>query len=505
MDKLSAKIVNKPVRPERVLQFGEGVFLRAFADEMIDKLNERGLFDGSIVIVPPTPRGSAEALNSQDCLYTVLLRGLDGGTPKREVRVVASVSRAVNAYTDFGDYIACARNPDLQIIISNTTEAGIEYDAGAQPGDRPQRGFPAKIAAFLYERFRYFNGDVKRGLAVIPCELIEKNGALLKSIALRHAREWNYGMEFETWVNAACVFADTLVDRIVSGYPAEEADALFTEFGYEDALLDTGELYHLWAIRADAGAVNIQELLPFHKAGLNVIYTDDVELYGTRKVRLLNGAHTALAACAGRGGFDFVREAAADPLYGKFLRILLYEEIPAALNIGSGGAELKSFADSVLERFASPFIEHKLSGIMLNASFKFKVRLLPSISEYYGRTNGLPELLCFSFAALIAYYRNDGTAGAADVRDAEDVLEFFRAQWALIGQKTPDGQSTPDGNNSPDRVYSTVRRVLGQAGIWGSDLNVIPGLAEKVAAHLENILNLGIAGALRAALVTVHT
>jgi tagaturonate reductase len=487
MEKLSKKIISKPARPERVLQFGEGVFLRAFADEMIDRLNELGLFDGSIVVVPPTERGSAAPLNSQDCLYTVLLRGLEGGAPKSERRVVTSVSRAVNAYADYAEYIACARNPDLRVIISNTTEAGISYDGGSSPDDAPPRGFPAKIASFLYERFKFFKGDAGRGLAIIPCELIDNNGATLKATALRHAREWGYGGEFETWVNTACVFADTLVDRIVSGYPADVADALAREQGYEDALLVAGELYHLWAIRADAGAIDVRELLPFDRAGLNVIYTGDVGLYGARKIRLLNGAHTALAACACRDGFTYVGEASANPLYGEYLRILLYEEIPASLAPGSDDAGLSRFADSVLERFASPFIRHRLTGIMLNAASKYKMRLLPSLLEYHRHMNKLPDMLCFSLASLFAYYKT----GAADeiIRDDGPVPEFFNGRWASAGNDPPEGV-----------IYNLARHSLGRGDFWGFDLNTVSGLAEKVSVHLVNIVRCGVAGALRLAI-----
>ena len=542
MNLLSADIKNKPARPERILQFGEGVFLRAFADELIDKLNESGLFDGGIVIVPPTPRGSAEPLNRQDCLYTVLLRGLDAGAPKSSSRIITSVSRAVNAYTEYEDYIGCARNPELQIVISNTTEAGIAFDPDAKPDDKPPLGFPAKVAAFLYERWSHFDGDPAKGLAFMPCELIERNGRALRECTLRHARAWGYGAAFIEWVESSCVFADTLVDRIVTGYPVKEAAGLAAEFGYDDALLDAGELFHLWAI--DAGAdvdaahadattdsaknhppINLPELLPFHKIGLNVMYTNNVERYGTRKVRLLNGAHTALASCALIAGFDHVREAAAYPLFNKFLRKILFEEVPEALSPAICGDELKTYAESVLERFANPYINHNLSAIMLNATSKFQVRLLPSILSYHQKTGALPPMLTFSLAAFIAYnkvkrvasdgnlyYTGTRTVGSTvycyKVVDGTGALDFFSSEWPACnngrnGDRYGSHNNGHNGSCNGGLTIETLRpftkKVLANEELWGMDLNSIGGLTEQTAAHLFNITSGGITAALQAA------
>jgi len=496
MDKLNVGIIKKAKRPERILQFGEGVFLRAFADEMIDKLNESGLFDGSIVVVPPTPRGSTEPLNSQDCLYTVLLRGLEDGGKTNVSRVVTSISRAINAYAAFDEYIACARNPDLQVIISNTTEAGIAYDPDAKPDDRPQLGFPAKIAAFLYERYTHFAGDSGRGLAIVPCELIDRNGAALRECVLRHAREWGYGDGFINWVCTACGFTDTLVDRIVVGYPADEKDALAETLGYEDALLVAGEPFHFWAIRPDKGIgitspLYLPNLLPFDKIGLNVLYTDDVELYSARKVRLLNGAHTSLAVCAIPEGFEFVGEAAAYPLFDEYLRAVMFDEAPLTMTPELGADELDSFAKAVLDRFANPFIKHKLAGIMLNATSKLKVRLLPTIAEYNRRAGKLPKALTFALAAFIAYYRDEA---AYAIRDDAGALEFYKSEWdACAGSPA----STQPGLEA---IHTLAAHVLANTDLWGIDLNAVPGLTQKTASHIYKITTDGITAALRSAL-----
>ncbi|MCL2059710.1 MAG: tagaturonate reductase [Oscillospiraceae bacterium] len=541
MKKLNLKVVsaaaeaaaNLKKRPERILQFGEGVFLRAFADYFIDRLNASGLFNGSIIIVPPTPRGSAEPLNNQDCLYTVLSRGLDAdGDPVGERRIITSVSRAINAYTDFDAYIACARSPDLQVVISNTTEAGIVFDADAKRSDRPQLGFPAKIAAFLHERYSHFAGDPSRGLAFLPCELIERNGVALRECVMRHADAWRLGDDFKRWVDASCVFADTLVDRIVMGYPADEADALAAELGYDDALLDAGELYHFWAIRAGSGAADIKaesanedvaagdtatggsaargtdtggiatggiatgdtaaidlpSLLPFHKAGLNVVYTDDIEMYTLRKIRLLNGAHTALASCALlSGGCEYVREAVQRPLFDDYLRAILFDEIPATLTPQFDSGELSKYAQTILNRFENPYINHKLSAIMLNATSKYKVRLLPSILEYYRRKVAPPPALTFSMAALISYYR----VNRDRVADDAQTLEFFTLLWEPFSFANSAKYAS---------TFSLAECALENTELWGENLNRLPGFTEAVDGHLQNIILHGVDAALESML-----
>ena len=570
--RLSRQIINKAERPERVLQFGEGVFLRAFADEMIDRLNERGLFDGGIVVVPPTPRGSEAPLNAQDCLYTVLLRGFAGGALKTERRVVTSVSRAINAYADYEAYIACAKNPDLQVVISNTTEAGIAFDENSGPDDRPPLGFPAKVAAFLYERYKHFGGDVRRGLAFLPCELLNDNGQALRECVMRHAAKWGYGTAFADWVSRACVFADTIVDRIVSGFPAAEAGALFDEFGYEDALLDAGEPFHFWAIGtppaalaapapspepaptpapapsfASAPAVypaapvdaspaapaqspepapaparpsvhNLPELLPFHKIGLNVLYTENVGLYADRKLRLLNGAHTMLASAAYPDGFGFVGEAIKRPAYKAYIYNAMFNEIIPTLMPSLSLSELKPFAESILERFANPYVNHRLPAIMLNAASKFRIRIIPSILKYCEAEGAPPKMLTFSFAAFIAYYRihkaaptgqnapdawfgtrvEDGVPAPYQVIDEAGALEFFCGAWSALNLP-PEPRPGPDAA-SFDEIFALTRRVLANGDIWGADMNAVTGLAQTAAAHLSGILRNGTTAALETAL-----
>ena len=351
-------IGSKETYPEKVIQFGEGNFLRAFVDYMFDVLNENGKFGGSITLIQPIPGGDMlrNFLNEQDGLYTLIARGQEDGKEAVNKRLITSCSRCINPYVDLSVYNACAENPELRFVVSNTTEAGITYEAEPMVDDKPQNKFPAKVTNFLYKRFKAFNGDKSKGLVFIPCELIDDNGKTLKKYVLQYAKDWNLEAAFVDWVETACIFTSTLVDRIVTGYPRNEAKALCEQFGYEDNAIDTSEIFHTWVIEGPAELANE---LPFDKCGLKVIFTPDVKPYKKRKVRILNGAHTCSVLGAYLAGYDIVRDVMNDDLFYDYLAKALDNEIiPAITSEELTHDDLKGFADAVFDRFKNPFIDH---------------------------------------------------------------------------------------------------------------------------------------------------
>ena len=478
--------------PVKVMQYGEGGFLRAFVDIMIDDLNSNNLFNGAITVIQPIERGMIDMLNAQDGLYTVVLRGLEDGEPVAQKKIVTSITSATNPYSDFDTYFANAKNPDLRVIVSNTTEAGIAYDASDKLMDTPQKSFPGKLTAFLYERYKTFRADPAKGLIIIPCELIDENGTNLKKMVLRYANEWALSDEFISWLNNHNYFTNTLVDRIVTGYPRDEVDALNAELGYVDDLLDTGEIFHFWVIEAPENIAldALASELPFDKIGLNVVWTHDCTPYKARKVRILNGAHTKSVLAAYLTGKNTVGEMMGDANFRKYLELGLFEEIIPGILKYLPYDNLKAFADSVFDRFANPTIKHNLLSIALNSQSKYRARVLPSILDYINEKKELPKMLTFSFAALIAFYKGTqikdgaliGTRAGAEYRIEDDmpVLEFFANAWS---------------ENGNDKA-ALAKKVCGNADFWGQDLNELPGFAQKVAEHLEEIQNIGMEAAL---------
>ncbi|MDR2150186.1 MAG: tagaturonate reductase [Spirochaetaceae bacterium] len=463
-------------RPEKVLQYGEGNFLRAFVDWQIDIANEKTDFNGNVVIVQPIGQGLSEVIQAQKGLYTTILRGVKANTTQEELRAITSISRCLNPFVQFDEYIKCAENPDLRFVVSNTTEAGIAYNADDRLADKPQKSFPAKVTAFLYRRFEYFQGDPSKALIFIPCELIDKNGTKLKALVEQYAAEWRLGDTFRTWLDS-CDFCNSLVDRIVTGYPRqEEIPTLWEKIGYKDQLLDTAELFHLWVIETKRDHT---EAFPLTKAGLNVIWTDDMSFYRTRKVRILNGAHTATVPAAFQYGLNTVEDCIYDPLVSAFMKKCIFEEIIPSMD--GSQTELIQYADAVLERFANPYIKHQLLSITLNSVSKFKTRILPSLIGFVRKNKKLPVALCFSCAALIAFYRGKdfensaltGMRGAESypIKDDEDILKTFAALY-----------ETSSGTEQDARRI--VHRVLSLTGWWGEDLTVYADLEETVAQFL---------------------
>ena len=421
----------KKIRPEKVIQFGEGGFLRGFADWMLQALNEKTDFCGSVVVVQPIKEGMCDLLSSQNCVYTHLIRGVEGVKKS----VIDVISRCVKPYDNYDEYLALANNPDFRFIISNTTEAGICYDDEDMLDTYPAKTFPAKLTQLLFKRFELG----LEGFIVLPCELIDRNGDNLKKAVLQYAERWNLGDGFVSWINERNHFCNTLVDRINTGYPKGED----IDLGYEDKMLNTSEFFHLWVIEADC---DIEAELPFSKANLNVIVTKDaLEMYRTRKVRILNGAHTSLVAYALLEGFDTVKSCMDNKTMRAHAEKCIFEEIIPTLDLPKN--ELEEYAKNVLERFSNPYIKHYWSSIVLNSVSKFKVRVLPSILEYIKRFDKMPETLIFSFAKLIELYKTDMT------NDDKAVTEFMKK--------------------------STVKEILANASLWDTDLSFIAEEVEK--------------------------
>jgi len=426
--------IKKNLYPERIIQFGEGNFLRGFVDWIVQIMNETTDFNGSAVVIQPIENGLCDALAKQDCVYNLVMRGKKNGESVCNVKKIDSISRAFSPYEDYDAYLALAENPELRFIVSNTTESGITYRDGDSIADTPPASFPAKVTALLHKRFSLgFDGFI-----FLPCELIEKNGETLKSIVLAYADEWNLGEDFKEWINEKNVFCNTLVDRIVTGYPKDEK----IDVDFDDKMLDTCELFLLWVIE---GPASILDEIPLDKCGLDIIVTDNLENYRTRKVRILNGAHTSMIPYALLSGVETVGECMKNKEISSFVKDAVYNEIIPTLDLPE--SELVSYANDVFERFENPFIKHFCSSIALNSVSKFKVRVLPSILEYIKRYNKMPEKLLFSFAKLIEFYRTDMT------NDDEEIVDFMKK--------------------------GSVREILANTSLWDTDLTFLSEGVEK--------------------------
>ncbi len=394
---------------ETVIQFGEGGFLRGFVDYFFHKLLEKGLYDGKIVVVQPIERGMCKMLADQNCEYNLFLRGIEDGQVVNEHTHVTSISRALDPYTQYEEYIALATSPDLRVLVSNTTEAGIEYLGTEKLTDTPPRSYPAKLTQFLYKRFQ----AGLPGMILLPCELIDNNADNLKACVLKYADLWELCDDFKAWIERENDFCNTLVDRIVTGYPRDEVEELTKQIGYTDNLIDTAEIFHLWVIGG-----HHEDELPFNKAGYNIVWTDDVKPYKKRKVRILNGGHTSMVLGAYLYGLETVGDCLKDEVVRSYLERCLFDEIVPTL--GNSDTDVK-FARDVLERFSNPFIKHMLLSIALNSVSKFQVRVLPTILEYKEKFGRYPVALTFSMASLISFYRTD------KANDGEEIMQFMKS------------------------------------------------------------------------------
>ncbi len=421
-------MLNKVSRPERIIQFGEGGFLRGFVDWILQITNEKTDFNGSVVVVQPIDKGLCDMLQAQDCVYTHIMRGLQNGVPTVDKKVVDVISRTIKPYDNWDSYMALAENPDFRFIVSNTTESGIEFNENDKVDAAPFVTFPAKVTLLLKKRFDLGLG----GFVFLPCELIDKNGETLKKYILKYADLWNLGCDFKEFIEEKNTFCNTLVDRIVTGYPRDEK----IDLGYTDNMLNTSELFHLWVIEGDS---SFTKELPLDKTGLNIIFTDNLERYRTRKVRILNGAHTSMIPYAMLSSLETVGDCMDDKDMSEFVKHCVYDEIIPTLDLPK--EELIDYADNVFERFRNPFIKHLCSSIALNSVSKFKVRVLPSLLEYIKRTGKMPEYLLTSFAKLIEFYKTDMT------NDDPQVTEFMK--------------------------NSSVEEILANTKLWDEDLSFL--------------------------------
>lgn len=460
--------------PERVLQFGEGNFLRAFVDYFIDLLNEKTGFNSKVVLCQPIAPGLADMINDQEGLYTLFLRGFENGKKVNDKRVISCVSRCLNPYKEYEKVLACAENPELRYIACNTTEAGIAYDPSCQFTDVPAESYPGKLTQFLYKRFEKFGKEAGKGFVILSCELIDNNGKELEKCVLSYAKQWDLGEEFINWIKAENIFCSTLVDRIVTGYPRNEAATICEELGYQDNLINTGEVFGFWVIE---GPESLKKELPFEEAGLPVVICDDHKPYKQRKVRILNGAHTSFVLGAYLAGQDIVRDCMDDEVICGFMNKTIYDEIIPTLTLPK--EELLGFASSVTERFKNPFIDHDLLAISLNSTSKWKARVMPSFKGFVEKSGELPKCITASFAFYIAFYQGmnlteDGLISSRPagneytVKDDKSVLQFFY-------------------DHKDDDAETLTHSVCSNTDFWGEDLSKIPGFEAAVAGYLKSI------------------
>ena len=450
---------------EKVIQFGEGNFLRAFIEWIIWKTNQKTDFNGSVVVVQPIEKGMVSWLNEQDGLYHLNLQGLQDGKPVDSVDLIDVISRGLNPYEDFDAYMALAEQPEIRFVISNTTEAGIAFDPACKLDDKPASSYPAKLTQLLYRRYQYFKGDIKKGLIIFPCELIFENGKHLKECIRQYIDLWKLGPDFSAWFEGACGVYSTLVDRIVPGYPRDTAAQLCERAGYDDHLLDKAEIFHLWVIEAPK---EVAAEFPADKAGLHVLFVPSEAPYHERKVTLLNGPHTVLSPVGYLSGLNTVKECCEDPEVGQFVKKVMYDELLPTLNLPK--EELLQFANDVMERFRNPFVKHFVTSIMLNSFPKFKTRDLPGLKTYLERKGELPKGLVLGLAGICTYYKG-GKRGEDEIvpQDDEKIIGLLKDLWA-----TGDVRKVAEG-------------VLADDFIWGENLNAIPGLTDLLAADLALI------------------
>ena len=466
--------------PERIIQFGEGNFLRAFIDWQIDLLNEQTDLNAGVVVVRPIKSDFPPSLSTQDGLYTTIIRGLnEQGETVSDARLIRSVNREISVYDDYDVFPALAHNPEMRFVFSNTTEAGISYHADDKFDDAPAVSYPAKLTRLLYERFSYFNGAADKGWIIIPCELIDYNGDALRELVLRYAQEWALPAAFIEWLNQANTFCSTLVDRIVTGFPRDEAAALEAELGYRDGFLDTAEHFYLFVIQ---GPASLSQELRLDRYPLNVLIVDDIKPYKARKVAILNGAHTALVPVAFQAGLDTVGEAMNDAEICAFVEKAIYQEIIPVLDLPRD--ELESFARAVTGRFRNPYIRHQLLSIALNGMTKYRTRILPQLLAGQKASGQLPARLTFALAALIAFYRAERNGENYPVQDDAFWLERYQQLWA----------------QHRDQQLSTrelVQSVLSLSEHWEQDLTQVSGLVDQVTLDLDAILLKGMRAAVK--------
>ena len=469
MQVLNKSILEKsvPERKIKILQFGEGNFLRAFVEWIIQDLNDKGAINAGVAIVQPMPFGRVEDLKKQDGLYTLRLEGISGGEKVKSSRIIDVIADCLNPFEEYEKYLKYGESEDLQIIISNTTEAGIALDATDTDFTVCPKSYPGKLLALLKRRYDHFKGDKNKGLAIIPCELIDNNGDELYKCLLELAKINKMDEKFIEWIKTANHFTSTLVDRIVPGYPKNEIEEIQKETGYIDNNVVKGEIFHLWVLKKEP---YIQKVFPADSTGLNVIFADDIKPYKQRKVKILNGSHTALVPVAYLCGIDTVGESVNDPIIGKYVRDFVFEEVNPTIALPQN--EMTDFANSVIERYQNPFIRHELMSIALNSTTKFRTRLLPTLEDYIRITGKLPKHLLFSFAAIVEFHK--GKRGNEDIalNDDPEYLNYWKKLWTEY-----------NGD-----CLELAKKALAWEGAWGKDLNKLhPDITKTVAGYICDI------------------
>ncbi len=469
MERLNRKITGQEnLLPVKVVQFGEGNFLRAFVDYAFQELNKKTGLNAGVAMVQPLENGMVNMINDQDGLYTLFMNGIKKGEKIQDIELITNVVKGINPYTDYEAFLVLAKEEELQFIISNTTEAGIEYIDTDTPDMRPPVAFPARLTVLLHERFKHFNGDSSKGVTVIPCELINYNADTLKDIIFKYCSLWQLENGFTAWLEEACSFHNTLVDRIVPGYPRNEIEEYNSKLNYQDNLIVTAEPFFLWVIE---GGDALREKLPFHKTGLNVKIVDDMQPFRTLKVRILNGAHTAMVPFSLLYGNETVKQTVDGDFTGKFVDSVI-SEIKGTLPMDK--QEVDDYAEEVMDRFRNPFIKHLLSDIALNSVSKFKVRVLPSLLQYHENERKLPVNLTFSLACLILFYKGEWNGNALPVKDSPETVDEFKAAWEL------------------GELEQVTNAVLRNESFWGEDLTMVNGLADELVLAMSEIQNNGV-------------
>ena len=473
MELLSSKTHEIKKRPIKIMQFGEGNFLRAFIEWIIQDLNDNGAIDSNVAVVQPMPVGRIDNLREQDGLYTLCLEGAENGKPVKTKQIIDVLGDFINPFTDYKYFLDYAKSEELEIIISNTTEAGIALDETDTDFSSCPKSFPGKLLALLKTRYDYFGGDRSKGLCIIPCELIDHNGAELKRCLVALAKINGFSDDFIDWLENANHYTETLVDRIVPGYPRENADEICEEMGFIDNNIDRGEYFHLWVLKKEPF---IQSKFPADSTGLNVIFADDITPYKQRKVKILNGSHTAMVPISYLCGNDTVRESCLDEDVGEFVRQLVNDVVKPTIDLPKD--QMDAFADSVMDRFVNPFIRHLLMSISLNSTTKFKTRLLPTYNDYIARFGKVPTHILFSFASLVVFYR--GKRGDDDIalNDAPEYLEFWKNLWTLGDYK------------------AMAKTALSAEKLWEQDL-ATDETVDLVSSYIKDIVENGERAALR--------
>ncbi len=480
MKSLNKQTAPKSVAPEKIIQFGEGNFLRAFVDWIVWNMNRKTDFNASVVVVQPIERGMVDWLNGQDCLYHVNLQGRQEGKPVDTLDRIDVISRALNPYSQNAAFMALAEQPDIRFVISNTTEAGIHFDPSCKFTDAPAASYPGKLTQLLYHRFKAFNGNPRKGLILMPCELIFLNGHHLKACIQQYIELWkdDFGKDYERfkhWFNTYNYVCATLVDRIVPGFPRKDIDRLQRRAGYVDNLMVQAEVFHLWVIEkpSNMSVAALRKEFPAEKAGLHVLITESEAPYHERKVTLLNGPHTVLSPVAYLSGIDIVRDALHDKVIGAYIHKVQFDELMQTLNLPK--AELEQFAADVLERFDNPYVDHQVTSIMLNSFPKYETRDLPGLKIYLERKGELPKGLVLGLAAIITYYKGGQRADGAPIHpnDAPEIVQRLSELWA-----TGDTRKVAEGVlAATDVIWKESKQ----------DLNTIPGLTDMVTDFLNQI------------------